>query len=289
MQDTIGKLKDLQDKAFAEENFTELEKFFQTAEYKELPYLIRNRGFITSHKMLEFMRCQFCYAQKYINEVPDPTEGDNDNFLIGQALDDRLTEGEDFFKSNYEVVARRSDKAVKKQLTMSQGSLVNNMQKEFMENKLFNKKPAKKIFFAKIGGFILKAELDDFVPGERIMNDVKSTANITTFDPHNYLHQMSFYQLVVEESQDVRCAANLEVVDKYSAFSRSALYHFTQETLFSGRGGLLQALEEMRSAHDSGIFVPAKDQATLFTCPYYGLKTNSCSDGHGRPTKPIIF
>ncbi len=96
MQQTINKLRQLQAEAFEKNDFAAVKEFFKTEEYKSLPYLIRNRGFITSHKMLEFMRCQWCYAQKYINEIPDPTEGDNDAFLVGQTIDDRLTEGETY-------------------------------------------------------------------------------------------------------------------------------------------------------------------------------------------------
>ncbi len=172
---------------------------------------------------------------------------------------------------------------------MTQGELIENMRKEFSENKLFNQKLTKQIFFCRLGGFILKAELDDFVLAERNMKDLKTTANITTFYPQNYLHQMSFYQLVIDESEGVKCSADLEVVDKYSPFSRSALIHFTEETLFSNRGVLLDVLSKMKLAHESGIFEPARDQAVLYGCPYYGMKTNSCPDGHGRPTKPVIF
>lgn len=289
MDTTIDKLKILQEQAHATSDFTALKEYCQTEEYKSLPYVMRNRGFITSHKMQEFMRCQWCYAQKYINLVPDPTEGDNEAFIIGQAIDDRLTEGEAFYQERYEVVARRSKESQKKQLTNTQGKLIEQMREEFLANKLFNPKPKKKIAFCLLGGFILKAELDDFSDEERMIKDVKTVANITTFNPQSYLHQMSFYQLVIEESEGLKCTASLEVIDKYGPFSRSALYHFTAETLFSNRGSLIEIIEKMRSAHDSGIFLPANDQAILYGCPYYGLRTNACPDGHGRPTKPVIF
>lgn len=283
------KLKQLTEKAFETNDFKELREYFETEEYRNLPYLVRNSGFITSHKLLDFMRCQFCYAQKYINLRPDPTEGDNDAFLVGGAFDERLTYGETAYKNSYEVVARRSKEATKKQLTQLQGSLIDQMRNEFLEQKMFNPNPKKQIEFCKLGGFILKAELDDIDTKNRIIVDMKTCANITNFNPQNYLHQMSFYQLVIEEALGVRCSANLEVVDKYAHFSRSGLFHFSEISLFANRGALLTVLDEMKSAHESGIFQPATRQEVLYECPYYGLKTNSQPYGHGRPQKPIIY
>lgn len=286
----MDQLKPLQAKAAETQDYTELQKIYSSPEYKNLSYQQRNQGLISSHKLQEFIRCQFCYAQKYINEVPDPTEDEaaNEAFTVGQALDDRLTEGEALFKTKYEVVARRSKEAKKIQLTQRMGDQVSQMAEEFRLSPLFNQSPVKKIVLAKYGTLILKIEMDDFHAAQNLIIDIKSTANITTFNPQFYAFQMGFYSYVLELAQDLKCHALLEVVDKYDKFSRSGSWWFDYALLKEQRGAIVQALDELQECHDTGIYMPAKEQEVLWGCPYYGLKTNQFPLGHGRQVSPKI-
>lgn len=283
--ETASKLQTIQQEALQTGDFTELQKFFQTKEYKELPYSIRNAGFVSSHKLKDFMTCQYCYDLKYNQGVPDPTESSDDTneaFLVGQALDDILTEGEGYWKDKYEVVSRRSSKAEKVQLTERMGRLIEQMNHEFKCNETFSQQPKKYINFLKYKNLILKVELDDFDPANPIIRDIKTTANIAAFNPANYLHQMAFYAFVLERILGIKPAALLEVVDKNDAFSRSASFVFTYEKLQAYYETITNALDSLSSAQELGFFVPATDQLVLWSCPYYGYQ------GHGRLTNPIL-
>lgn len=237
------------------------------------------------------MRCGFCYAQKYVNELPDPTEDGavKEHFLIGQAFDDLMTHGDDKFKELYTVVARRMGKSANVELTEGQGELLKQMKHEFEENILFAKQPKKHVFTWQEAGLNLRSELDDLDLANKMMKDLKTCASVITFEPQNYLDQMTFYQFIIEMNEGVRCGALLEAVDKYTYFSRSQPVEYLPETLFANRGRLLTALGDLKTAHDTGIFEPSKDQKTLYACPYYGLKTNRYPNGHGRPTQALIF
>lgn len=247
-------------------------------------YLERNRGFITSHKLQSFMRCQFCYAQKYVNGIPDPYEDAErkECFLIGQAFDDMITYPDDFAK-NYEVMKRRTGKTGKIEITEGQNELIGTMLKEYRANKLFSQEPKKHVIETKISGFNVRCELDGINKERQMIEDIKTTANITKFDPMDYVFQMAFYQMCHEEISMERYAAQLYVVDKNSVVSRSASFIFSPVTLFSERGRILDALMQLKEAEDTGIYLPANDQMTLFNCPYYGYK------GHGRPTQPLMY
>lgn len=249
-------------------------------------YVEKNRGYITSSKLKEFMRCPKCYYFKYVAEVPDPTESekffDKDAFLIGQALDDLLTHGEDKYAELYEVVARRSKASEKIQLTNTHARTIGALHREFMAVEHFNKCPHKKVLTWEYSGFKFRAELDDIDEAGRMIRDIKTCASVTTFDPNYYTLQMSFYQWALEELTGEKYEAMLEIVDKYKYFARSKTVIYTKSTLEGYRGRILQALEELKACEQSSLYPSAESQEILYTCPYYGYK------GHGRP-KDFIY
>lgn len=248
-------------------------------------YIEKNRGFITSSKLKLFETCQWCYEKKYIQEIPDPYEEyeDKDPLVIGQAIDDLITHGKDNWKEKYEIVKRRNGDGLKIQLTESMKQNIDYMEKEYYANGMFPKTLKKHVIEHEFSGLKLRSELDNINHVDKMIEDLKSCANITTFRGDAYLVQMSFYQFMIEEQTGERYGARLFVVDKNKPISRSAYYEYSIPTLLAERGRILSILENMKNAHETGVFLPAKDQFTLYNCPYYGL------ENHGRPNEPIIF
>lgn len=251
-------------------------------------YIEKNRGFITSSKIKAFRRCPKCYKYKYIDEIPDPTTTDTekDHFLIGQAVDSFLTNGEEKFNEEYEMLAKgakRSKDSIRTQLTGSHSKTVKSLVKEFKAQPTFNQKPKKHVIEYEYAGFKLRAELDDLDLENRRIKDIKTCANIIKFNPDFYTLQMGFYQWLIEETEGIKCDAMLEIVDKYQYFSRSMSLIYTKETLEGERGKILQTLEDMALAEATGLYGVAKEQNELYVCPYYGY------EGHGRPTEPIYY
>ncbi len=294
------------------------------------PYLEKNRGFLTSSKLKEFLRCAKCYYWKYELELPDPLAEfeEKDYFVIGQAVDDRLTHGEEYYKNKYMVVDRRMDyeeakkdaeakiekglgmlnkdgsqsatgfKMVneaeeklellekvkdKVQLTPAFAEQVEMIVNEFRANPIFYQKPTKKILQFEYAQVKFRCELDDFNTEKSLIVDLKTCANLMTFNPEFYTFQMSFYSWALEEVEGLKYEALLEVLDKYKYFSRSRGYLFTRGTLEANRGQILAAIEKYKEAKDLGLWVSDASDNMLLTCPYYG------HEGHGRPTQPLIF
>jgi hypothetical protein len=253
------------------------------------PYIEKNRGFITSSKIKEFIRCQRCFKLKYIDEVPDPTEAEEfeerDHFLIGQAIDDYITKGDEEFNKQYRVVARRNKKAADAagviELTNTHWRTVKAAADEFYANTLFQHKVKKEVIELEFGGLKIRAELDDINHEQEKILDLKSTANILTFDPEDYLDQMTVYNWLVEEKYGKKYDAMLEVMDKYKYFSRSIPWIYNRHTLEANRGKIMVALGNIKEAMESGIYAIADNQTELFNCPYY--------KDHGRPIEPKYY
>jgi len=254
-----------------EKKYVELEKVLEKCRFQ--PYAERNFHFITSSKLKAFDRCQLSYKYKYIDLLPDNTE-EPDYFIVGTAFDDLVTYGVDEWKNKYETVSRRKDDATKIQLTNTMAREILQMFDEYKENKLFHHNPQKKVMFYEFAGFCLKIEMDSF-DGKTIV-DYKSTANLLTFNPSDYVLQAAFYQWIVEEVTGDKLPVRLNVLDKYKDFSRSEVWEYRGDTLSEGRGRILGLLEEMRSAHDTGIFKASSDKKVLYSSPYYGF------EGYGR-------
>ncbi len=254
-----------------------------------MTYAEKNKDVVTSHKLRAFERCGFCFEAEFIRMLPNPFNEENDNFILGQAIDDYITFGPKYFDKNYEVVARRSKDAVGKiQLTASMHKKIINAIREFEANGLFYKKYKKKNIVINFGNLKLSGELDHFDKKNNLIIDLKTCANIETFDKsiweYGYTFQLMFYQFLVEEATGKRCKARLEVVDKGTHFSRSRCYEFSAETLFAERsmhGGFGERLARYKAAHDTGMFLPCNDPDELEKCPYYG------TENHGR-RKTII-
>lgn len=326
-KEPLQKINSLVEEAIKSKNYDKLQNYCLSEEYQKLPYAVKNYHFITSSKLKSFEICPYAYKLEYIDLIPKP-EGweDKDHFVIGKALDDKLTLGLPYYEKNYCVVQRRFDldeeiiklgqkiesaqKKINKdgsrsavglkeeesakmaielliarqnqtQLTETMAKIVEQAEKEFKQNELFNSHPKKKVLFLEWSGMLLKAELDDF-DGETI-RDIKTVSNILNFEPEDYLIQACFYHWLVEENTNTRANVIYEVVDKYTYFSRSCAWEYSQSTLTSARGRLLNILSNLKDSKDTGLFMQTNDQKVKYNSPYYGF------EGYGRPQEPIIY
>lgn len=205
-----------------------------------LSYAERNKDYITSSKLKAFEKCPLAYKFKYVDLIPEPNEEVKDHFLIGQAFDDLMTEGQEWFDKHYVVVSTRCSQEdieanidkyeykllkaktigtvekykgqIKKyknmvgkiQLTKKMKELIDAMEYEFRSQKLFNQNPKKHEFIWEIAGRKVKAELDDMVKISDThyeIRDIKTCANVARIDPLNYyLTQATVYWMALYES-----------------------------------------------------------------------------------------
>lgn len=214
---------------------TTILELLDTPEYKALPYIERNRHFLTSSKLKALKECPYHAKLKYVDEVDMGFET-ADYFMIGQAVDDYLTHGDKAFGEKYRVVQRRDEKTAEKHpgavlLTASQGETIGHVVKEYQSREFFPKEPKKRNIVWLMGGVVCKAELDHFDPHAKLIVDIKTTANIATFDPQDYAMQMAFYAFAIEKKWGEQFEAELCVVDKHSDYSRSHKWRFTRPSL----------------------------------------------------------
>jgi hypothetical protein len=221
--------------------------------YRSLPYIERNRPFLTASKLKELRECPYHAKLRYIDEVPSPAD-DKDYFVIGQAVDDCLTLGQEYFDKHYQIVARRDKEAELIQLTNATGATVKNAVAEFRSRDFFPKEPKKHNIIFLLAGMPAKAELDHFDPDARRIGDIKTTSSITTFDPMDYALQMGFYSFGIEKKWGEQVEAELYVVDKGSGWSRSHKWVFCRPTLRQQYFEIERLALTWKDCTESGIF-----------------------------------
>ncbi|TXH08060.1 MAG: hypothetical protein E6R04_11590, partial [Spirochaetes bacterium] len=105
---TLSELNQLQRRAVATADYAALNELYTSLWYQKLSYLEKNRDVITSHRLQDFSRCGFCYEMKWLKGESDPSEEESDALLLGTALDDLLTYGQDFFSKKYTIAKTRT-------------------------------------------------------------------------------------------------------------------------------------------------------------------------------------
>lgn len=233
-------------------------QLLDSPEYRQLPYIERNRPFLTASKLKELKRCAYHAKLRYVDEIESPAE-DAEHFVIGSAVDDWLTLGGDYFDDRYATVARRTEKAAEENgdkvlLTNTQTALIQSAVDEFRSREFFPPEPKKRNVIWLMAGMPCKAELDHFDAQARRIGDIKTCASITTFNPMDYALQMAFYAFGIEKRWQEAVEAELYVVDKHSGWSRSHKWVFSRATLRMQYFELEKLVETWKECEDSGIW-----------------------------------
>lgn len=239
-------------------------------------YVERTRGCITAAKLKEFCRCGFCYYQKFVLETPEPKQDfDKDYFIVGRAFDDLVTYGKDDFDTKYTVVTRRGKESETTQLTQGMGKQIEAMFSSYQLNPFFQRQKRKETIKIPYQTLTLSGEFDDVNHNERCIIDVKTTANLATFDPEQHLWQMAYYSFIYELATGERYAVRLEVVDKTLPVSHNACFEFQLSTLQDKRRDIVRALDLLMEAEQTGVYSSPTNWKSMLSCPYYG------HEGHG--------
>ena len=120
------------DEATLKQAYADLGELVLSPEVAEFPYEVRNKPFVTAHKLMAFDRCEYCYHKKYVEMVQDVTTEGKEYFIIGQAVDDYLTLGEEAFSQKYIVMDRRISDV--EEAIAEQESKIIGAQKEFLKD-----------------------------------------------------------------------------------------------------------------------------------------------------------
>jgi hypothetical protein len=147
-------------------------------------------------------------------------------------------------------------------LSESEGKIVDRCAEEYRSRHFFPERPIKKNILCIINGLPCKAELDHYDEEKRAFEDVKTCANIQTFNPHFYVYYYLMLTREMEKKADEityetyrrELYGALDVVDKNSGYSRSHKWVYTNDTLQNGVPEIMDLLNSWKDSEESGIW-----------------------------------
>lgn len=243
--------------------------------------------YISCSMIKAYAKCPYYYYRRYV--LMDYDQEETDYFLIGQALDTYITEGELAFAERFEVVDRRSPGATKTQLTKTQMHLVKSLLRELNRQPIFKKydfrmKNNQPVVYAELeGGVKVKARLDNLDDQRLILTDIKTTKSLSTFDPMMYGLQMAWYRKILRILRGKDYEVHLIVVDK-TAVPRSRFYIFDPYTLDAFEEDMDRMLAPLVEARRTNSYIPKEleNPNELHDCPTYDLCPYSIQKAHVR-------
>ncbi len=190
-----------------------------------------------------------------------------------------LTNGYAFFREKYVTVAKRTEKAARRE---SRQDFAQPLAVRchptgcpaVRESQLLPEGLKKRNVIWIMEGLPCKAELDNFDAEREVIGDLKTTANITTFHPMDYAFQMAFYAYGIELKWDKKVTAELYVVDKHTDWTRSHLFQFTRPTLMQSYYRVQQLAKEWKWCLDNDTWPhcdvdSTEGRETCWNSPYW--------------------
>ncbi len=123
-----------------------------------------------------------------------------------------------------------------------------------------------------------KGKLDYINVKKKIIADIKTTANITTFRPRDYCQQLAYYRNLASIKYGVpenEWNCYLLVVDKSDKFKRSEIYFISNDLLDIAKQEYEAAIIEIQRCKESGFFSPCTEnnqearREKCFNCDHY--------------------
>ncbi len=261
-------------------------------------YHARAKEHLSSHQLLTFMRCPYLYAKQRAGLVPDV---DSPSYFLGRAAHTRILEGLKAYETQY---------AVGGPINPTTGKPYGSTTKKFLEWQEAQRKPvipfekadlieamnagvrmnpvacellaqgkAEGVIRTKYRDFQCQIRIDWTNPELGIV-DLKTCDDLTWFESDarrfNYVHQLAFYQAVLEavinersnaergiEAEGIRLNGRLPVyivaVEKKEPF-RCGIWRIPEETLLQARAGNEAAMERLREANRDDHFVTGYEE-----------------------------
>ena len=235
----------------------------------------QDKTHFTNSMLQDFLKNEYYFKLKHLDKEQEP-EREVEAFIYGTAVDDYFSEGEDFFNSKYQEVARRSKEADTRVVELTQAVYRNVMESivELRNQPLFTNFAKEKdtnfqtILIGEIEGLPFKGKLDLF--NERLgrIGDMKTTANIKTFNARDYGMQMALYRELARQMYNKKFTNELYVVDKNSEWKRSACFKFSDEVLDEYWEIIKGAVQRLKACIESGLF-DVGDRYSIYDLPLY--------------------
>ena len=231
-----------------------------------------DKEYLSNSMLKDFAECQHKFKMKHVTKKV--VFEDKPYFLIGRALDTLITEGADKFEQKFEVVTRRKKGAERQQLTAGDYDLVLTMLTEVLRQPLVKKlkmTPSKcqEVVAMEIDGVKRKGKLDYFDKNKKIIMDLKTTANLLTFNPMMYAMQLAYYRQLIRAKYGIECECHLFAVDKRKPKCRSQYYIYSKEVLDDWEMKINTYIEEYQKAKQSKKYSGPISRHRCFDCELY--------------------
>ena len=259
-------------------------------------YHSRAKQYLSSHQLIDFMRCPYLYAKKRSGLIP---QTDSPAYFLGRAAHTRILEGTCVYEKEY---------AVGGPINPNTGKPFGSTTKKFLEWQEAQQKPV--IPFDKAGlvesmnagvrqnpvaceilsqgkveGVVRTKYLDfacqihiDWLHPELGIVDLKTCDDLTWFESDarkfHYVHQLAFYQNILEaainernnverrtEPTSIRPTAEVYIiaVEKKEPF-RCGVWQVPSETLLQARAENEAAMERLKKANETQNFVTGYEE-----------------------------
>ena len=234
----------------------------------------QDKTHLTNSMLQDFLKNEYYFKLKHLDKVQEP-DIEKEAFVYGTAVDDYFSEGQDFFNSKYEEVSRRSkEKGETVQLTQSVYKNIMESIEELKNQPLFQDfikeegTEFQTILIGKIEGLYFKGKLDLFNVRLGRIGDMKTTANIKTFNARDYGMQMAMYRELAKQMYNKQFTNELYVVDKNSDWKRSACYKFADEVLDGYFDIVVNTVKRLKSCIEMGLF-DVGTRESIYDLPLY--------------------
>jgi hypothetical protein len=245
---------------------------------------------ISPSSLRSFSDCPYYYWAKRVAKFW--ADESKDYFDLGSGADSLITQGPEDYQKNFRVVARRTEalklEADKDNVTLlspKQDEIIKGMQKELFRQPLFAKFNSEgwqkqawletdlvdEFDDSKIHAV---SKLDYYHKQARVIADLKTTANLSTFHPATYAMQMGFYHEMAKLVDGIDCQVFIIAVDK-TDMTRSRIYLMSEHTINQGKTKMRMAIEQLKACRETNAWLIQEinddrphECPTYDTCPY---------------------
>jgi len=240
---------------------------------------------LTSHALADFRKCPELYRKKAQGLIPDE---DRPAYLVGRAAHALILEGMERFEADYAVggpvnpntgrpcgsqTKAWAEWAVavgKAVLTDHQYDLILNMAAGVgthpVAAQLLAEGIAEGVVRAEYCGLPCQSRLD-FFNAERGITDLKSCDDLTWFEAdarrYGYLHQVAFYQAVVECASSTRFPVHIIAVEKKEPH-RCGIWRVGDDVLGQARKENEAAIERLKRCREADVWPTGYEDVRVF-------------------------
>ncbi len=244
-------------------------------------YHSRAKDNLSSHQLIDFIRCPYLYAKKRAGLIP---QTDSPAYFLGRAAHTRILEGLDVYEKEYAVgvpvnptTGKPFGSTTKKFLEWQEAQqkpvipfekaeLVESMNAGVRQNpvacEILSQGKAEGVVRTKYIDFPCQIRIDWLHPELGIV-DLKTCDDLTWFESDarkfHYVHQLAFYQNVLDQVIDQLVPVYIIAVEKKEPF-RCGVWQVPSETLLQARAENEAAMERLKKANQDDHFVTGYEE-----------------------------